>query len=572
MELSLWAYYYPIANRLVVSLCSTTSFLVLHPLLFLCFLAPSPPGSCRVHTVDHQPPSGETPKIQNHCSPPLICSFLFLPVESTSTSTSILFIDADIMSIIFEKQLKWIFSLCLYSFLQCFSARASFLPSYCSEECRLLAWQQYHAAECHIPLADLQNLGLYARLALRTVLTAGPCGIQGAFSTALDSSRIYLRSEEQSNSRKLAGVREVIIKLDHKDGEKKNEDKLKEKLNSVPESRENRTSFLSASGHKGRGYKGVNVSEIACLWSFCQTGSHLSVAYCYPFLLVFCPPYSSLLNCKASNVQTDQHIVEDEAKLGANMTESNMVLYSEHRIALAIFPTLSLLNHACRPNVVLHFCGRTAYLRALHPIAAGQELLLCYGPQEGRMPRAKRIRKLRAQYYFHCSCQACQEKPKDPSKDRLLRCEHCGHDLPVSHPFRKGYKRNLDKGWLPFCLSNLQEHEKLGELYDLLARGHAMQGQWKEAAKWVQKSLVGVKKRFGEKSPEAAQEMFKLAQLLFNGRCVVESVPVVDEALVLLNNSFGCDHFLVAELQQMRACLQQVQDSVRLLSIESAPC
>uniref|UniRef100_UPI00358E16B8 SET and MYND domain-containing protein 4-like isoform X2 n=1 Tax=Myxine glutinosa TaxID=7769 RepID=UPI00358E16B8 len=568
---------------------------------------------------------------------------------------------------------------------------------YCSEECHLSAWQQYHAAECHIPSADLQNLGLYARLALRTVLTAGPRGIQGAFSAALDSSRIYLGSEEQSNSCKLgAGAREAIIQLDHKDGEKKTEDELKEEFNSVPESRENMTSFLGMSGHEGRGYntyESENEEELTSIersipgcWGdgmYCadyralfhleahlskrkphelfywastaaalchllhihslsqprdlwpcergdreeeaseredsgrgvQTKDNLSktvqlagILFMKHILQLQCNGVAimELVENSASNVQTDQHIVEDEVKLGTNMTESNVVVYSEHRIALAIFPSLCLLNHACRPNVVLHFCGRTAYLRAVQPIAAGQELLLCYGPQEGRMPRAERIRKLRAQYYFRCSCQACQEKPKDPSN---LRCEHCGHCLPgvplelchhcdqtikasSQHKAYEELRLSLDHAnhlleankepevaigilldVLP-AASHLmsEEHEMIGELYDLLARGHAMQGQWKEAAKWVQKSLVGVKKRFGEKSPEAAQEMFKLAQLLFNGRCVAEAVPVVDEAFVLLNNSFGRDHFLVAELQQMQACLQQVQDSVRLLSVETAPC
>ena len=47
----------------------------------LCsFHSLSPPGSCRAHTVHHQLPSGETTKVQDHCSPPLFRSSLSLLV------------------------------------------------------------------------------------------------------------------------------------------------------------------------------------------------------------------------------------------------------------------------------------------------------------------------------------------------------------------------------------------------------------------------------------------------------------------------------------------------------------
>lgn len=79
----------------------------------------------------------------------------------------------------------------------------------------------------------------------------------------------------------------------------------------------------------------------------------------------------------------------------------------EIRIATAIFPTLSLLNHSCCPNTSLVFstgtgvdpsasalpvessegvaegrstaCGVTATVRAAKEIAAGREILHCYG-------------------------------------------------------------------------------------------------------------------------------------------------------------------------------------------------
>lgn len=74
----------------------------------------------------------------------------------------------------------------------------------------------------------------------------------------------------------------------------------------------------------------------------------------------------------------------------------------EIRIATALFPTLSLLNHSCCPNTSLAFstgagsdvtaelggsvagdrstaCGVTVTVRAAKVIAPGQEILHCYG-------------------------------------------------------------------------------------------------------------------------------------------------------------------------------------------------
>ena len=72
MKLSLYGpITFPITDRLVVSLFSSTSFLVLHPPPFPCFV-PLPRflgGACGPLST----PSDESPKIQNHCSPPSIC-------------------------------------------------------------------------------------------------------------------------------------------------------------------------------------------------------------------------------------------------------------------------------------------------------------------------------------------------------------------------------------------------------------------------------------------------------------------------------------------------------------------
>lgn len=60
------------------------------------------------------------------------------------------------------------------------------------------------------------------------------------------------------------------------------------------------------------------------------------------------------------------------------------------RLATAIFPVLSLLNHSCCPNTSVSFSGTAATVRAAQPISSGQEVLHCYGkPQFCVCPKAQ---------------------------------------------------------------------------------------------------------------------------------------------------------------------------------------
>ncbi|KAL4856762.1 SET and MYND domain-containing protein 4 [Chlorella vulgaris] len=84
---------------------------------------------------------------------------------------------------------------------------------------------------------------------------------------------------------------------------------------------------------------------------------------------------------------------------------------SEDRLALALYPVASLMNHSCLPNVAVRFEGSKLIVRTVEAVPAGQPLLHCYGPQAGEMTTPQRQRLLRAQYYFTCRCRACSPAP-----------------------------------------------------------------------------------------------------------------------------------------------------------------
>ena len=78
------------------------------------------------------------------------------------------------------------------------------------------------------------------------------------------------------------------------------------------------------------------------------------------------------------------------------------------RIALAVYPTASLMNHSCQPNVAVCFDGSKLTARAIESIQAGEPLLHCYGAQKGALITPLRQQQLTEQYHFVCGCRACQ--------------------------------------------------------------------------------------------------------------------------------------------------------------------
>lgn len=133
-------------------------------------------------------------------------------------------------------------------------------------------------------------------------------------------------------------------------------------------------------------------------------------------------------------------------------TTSSVQSSREMRIATALFPTLSILNHSCSPNTSLVFTtgasdgpcpdpskdptenadrGVTATVRASKVITPGQEIFHCYGPHSSRMKTQERRRLLLKQYNFQCQCEACtqqDQEEKDGAGENTNQCEaklHC---------------------------------------------------------------------------------------------------------------------------------------------------
>ena len=122
---------------------------------------------------------------------------------------------------------------------------------------------------------------------------------------------------------------------------------------------------------------------------------------------------------------------------GVDVTELQVAdtLHRSHpvSIGLALYPTVSLLNHSCDPVLELVFYGDKCAVRAVQNTRAGRELFIDYGQVYYLTGRAERRAALARQYYFDCQCVACSVdwglKANLPSGAALLKCIDCGTPL-----------------------------------------------------------------------------------------------------------------------------------------------
>ena len=103
----------------------------------------------------------------------------------------------------------------------------------------------------------------------------------------------------------------------------------------------------------------------------------------------------------------------------------------------AVYPTISLTNHSCFPNVTRYNIGANCVLRATRFIPKGAEVLDNYGFYFHVVPSIERRDGLRQQYKFECDCEACEKNwPLYPHKQGeciVFRCPVASCNAPSSY-------------------------------------------------------------------------------------------------------------------------------------------
>ncbi|XP_004605034.2 SET and MYND domain-containing protein 4 [Sorex araneus] len=475
---------------------------------------------------------------------------------------------------------------------------------YCSQECLQQAWALYHSVECslgHLLLA----LGVFCHAALRLTLLARFEDVGKAIRTLgsevpdkdscfpesknlVRTLSYHLRRESERNDK---GVKTPVPGCDLNGKYENNYNAVFHLLPHV-ESHSPEHKFLCA----------LSVS-VLCRQLEASVLGALPAAQERPVpeaakTETLCPEltlwgvatlrHMLQLQCNAQAISAIRHT-------GCN---ENIIADSRQvRLATGVFPVVSLLNHSCSPNTSVSFLGTVATIRASQKIGKGQEILHCYGPHESRMGVAERQRKLRSQYFFDCGCPACQKEKHSLAAGprwEAFCCHRCrarlqGGDVlscgnsSCAEPVRRDHLiarlQNLRQqikmarkllgnsklaeraiGVLLGCQRDAEsflflEHTAVGEIADALAQAYAALGDWQASAAHLRKSLQVVEVRHGPSSVEMGHELFKLAQILFNGCAVAEALSTIyrAEKVLLLHCDPQDDE--IQELQQMKSCL-----------------
>ena len=280
---------------------------------------------------------------------------------------------------------------------------------FCSQQCRQMAWQQYHQYECrYFVLFDKLLCARIGHLAIRTMMVTGLTFIldyvrnnknlqesESQGQTEVDKDRIYL------------GDYHSIYHL-----EANTKDRFPINLFDYTVIATFLTKTLQKSGF------------------FIQDGENYDTSENISLIGGVLLRHLQIIQCNAIRIQ--------EAVPGCQFDQpGNMTI-----IGVALYPTASLVNHSCDPVADFSMYRDKVVLRAIRNIYEGEEVTVSYGPLYYESAVKTRQQQLRECYFFTCDCEACIEFWPTVSQleDCVItfRCEACRKPLDVSkNPYKK---------------------------------------------------------------------------------------------------------------------------------------
>lgn len=303
---------------------------------------------------------------------------------------------------------------------------------YCSENCRNVAWREYHQHECKI-LAALWQSGVdkFAYLALRTICATPlklslKCG--SAESTAKD---LNVDNINQGLNEKCVYVWDeykAICSFVTHDDKRTSHDLFRRSIIAIFLLR-----FLQSSGYFN------SEADNNCLLSpddFTNSDDPVRLENLRisdnTEKVEKCEVYSYVAGMLLSHLQSFPCNAHEISEFSLNPDAVSKSV--PHELGAGIYATLSLFNHSCNPAATRNFYGDTCVVRTIRTVCSGCEISDNYGTVYAIQARDERRKKLRLQYFFDCNCEACfhdwslfsETKPVAPA----WRCIGCLSPLP----------------------------------------------------------------------------------------------------------------------------------------------
>uniref|UniRef100_A0A674N3Y4 [histone H3]-lysine(4) N-trimethyltransferase n=1 Tax=Takifugu rubripes TaxID=31033 RepID=A0A674N3Y4_TAKRU len=216
-------------------------------------------------------------------------------------------------------------------------------------------------------------------------------------------------------------------------------------------------------------------------------------------------------------------------------------------IGVGLYPSLSLLNHDCRPNCVMVFEGTKLLLRAVRGLSPGEELTISY--IETLSLNEDRQQRLEDQYCFTCHCQQLSLGGFSlcPSSDWQTLVESC-HRL-LSTEGKRVPEENLYKL----------------RVTDMALDASIQLGLWTEAVEYGQKTLPVYHLYYPDPHPVHGVQLVRVGKLQHYLAHIEEALDTFKQAYRILKVTHGNDHSITTDLlMKMEECrAEMVQQSSR---------
>jgi len=183
---------------------------------------------------------------------------------------------------------------------------------------------------------------------------------------------------------------------------------------------------------------------------------------------------SSILVMHIQSCACNAYEVNEFIKKGCSMVESESI-----ELGGAVYPTISLSNHACSSNTSRTNFGTYGVVRATKTIFPNERVWDNYGYFFHMEDTEHRRNMLSVQYFFNCQCMACKENwptYKDlAGKEADFSCNACKYGLGNKVEKIKKCprcKKEL-KGLAKTCRQIVELHRDFRTIMDAIAEDNA---------------------------------------------------------------------------------------------------
>ena len=393
-------------------------------------------------------------------------------------------------------------------------------PRYCSEVCRAQSWDEYHRFECG-NLDIMHGVGL-AHLALRTIIRAGR-------KQMVEEVEPYINKSTMSLATKLkSGYCNVLNLVEHS-SQFHDTDLFQYSVTAVLLATflEQRTNFFDPSHddpslvNSFRGMslnkKQVEVSEDTLNFVGALILKHIVQLVC--------------------NASAIYEVSPEPGTVGmSEVKEGSVFNTQQQRIATAIYPGASMMNHSCDPTVINSFDKDRIIIKAIKDLKPGQEVFNCYGPHFRRHPLEERKQHLRTQYFFSCQCQACADPGYNlkgyDTGDRYL-CLTCNSGTVGS------CNSDCNRCGKPFAPDDrYNQMLRQSDVLFNMALKYEANGDFKGAISQLEQSLTMRQKLFHSSSPSIADNLDMLAKSYANLGMFQKSASYLEQAIEITKDRY----------------------------------